>query len=107
MTLYPRPLIRYIGHKISRPMSTDAKGVTLSVQFTVNPGAIVDSVGFDLSGDSVVDKSWGRKLVSESSPGEAVFEMTENSERLGRIVVEIKGQTYESEKFNWKSTFGR
>ena len=107
MTLYPRPLIRYIGHKVSRPMSTDERGVTLSVQFTVNPGAIVDSVGFDLSGDYIADKSWGRKLVSESSAGEAIFEMTENSERLGQVSVEIKGQTYQSEKFNWKSTFGR
>ena len=73
----------------------------------MNPGAIVDGVGLELSDGCVTDGVWLRKLVSESSPGQAIFEMAEDSGRLGQLVVKIKGQIYKSKRFNWKSTFGR
>ena len=60
-------------------MSAEAKGVTITVRFTVNPGAIVGGVGLELSDGCVSDEVWERKLVSESSPGQAIFGMAEDS----------------------------
>ena len=96
VTLYPRPLIRYNEHKISRSTSAEARGVTTTVRLTVNPSAIVDNARLEISGACVLDEAWGRKLVSESSPGQTIFEVAEGSERLGQIILEIKGRTYES-----------
>ena len=99
----PDPYVQYVSHEfVSNPNSPTER--CISLKFTVNPSAIVDSAEMESGGLRTGSGTWSPQLVSVSSPGTVLLRVPDwlyESGQTAKLAVTIGGSEWFSAPFSW------